>query len=73
MFADGTKSKDGPTFGAWLIMNTKDTYSGGPLHSDMTVDGIVYNYIGEWYHIETFEYANCTKFLTIMEMEPPIS
>jgi rhamnogalacturonan endolyase len=54
MFADGTKSKDGSTFGAWLVMNTKDTYFGGPLHSDLTVDGIVYNYIGEWYHIETF-------------------
>jgi rhamnogalacturonan endolyase len=26
-------------------MNTKDTYFGGPLHSDLTVDGIVYNYI----------------------------
>jgi rhamnogalacturonan endolyase len=46
MFADGTKSKDGSTFGTWLVMNTKDTYFGGPLHSDLTVDGIVYNYIG---------------------------
>jgi len=47
MFSDGTNSKDGSTFGAWLVMNTKDTYFGGPLHSDLTVDGIVYNYIGQ--------------------------
>jgi rhamnogalacturonan endolyase len=46
MYADGSKSKDGSTFGSWLVMNTKDTYFGGPLHSDLTVDGIVYNYIG---------------------------
>jgi len=47
LFADGSKSDDGSTFGAWLVMNTKDTYFGGPLHSDLTVDGIVYNYIGK--------------------------
>ncbi len=47
MFSDGTTSKDGSTFGAWLVMNTKDTYFGGPLHSDLMVDGIVYNYIGQ--------------------------
>lgn len=45
LFADGTYSDDGSTFGAWLVMNTVDTYFGGPLHSDLTVDGIVYNYI----------------------------
>jgi hypothetical protein len=28
-----------------LVMNTVDTYFGGPTHSDLTVDGIVYNYI----------------------------
>ena len=28
-------------------MNTRDTYFGGPLHSDLTVDGIVYNYLGQ--------------------------
>ena len=48
MYADGTNSTDGSTFGAWLVMNTKDTYFGGPLHSDLIVDGIVYNYIGEF-------------------------
>ena len=47
MFADGTKSSDGSTFGAWLVMNTKDTYFNGPTHSDLTVDGIVYNYVGK--------------------------
>lgn len=44
-FSDGTTSGDNSTFGAWLVMNTKDTYFGGPTHSDLTVDGIVYNYI----------------------------
>jgi rhamnogalacturonan endolyase len=48
MFADGTRSQDGSTFGAWLVMNTVDTYFGGPLHSDLMVDGIVYNYMGMW-------------------------
>lgn len=33
------------TFGAWLVMN-KDTYLGGSTHSDLTVDGITYNYMG---------------------------
>lgn len=31
-------------------MNTKDTYFGGPTHSDLTVDGIVYNYISSNHH-----------------------
>lgn len=31
-------------------MNTKDTYFGGPLHSDLTVDGIVYDYIVSNHH-----------------------
>jgi rhamnogalacturonan endolyase len=43
LFGDGTCSADGSTFGAWLVMNTRETYFGGPLHSDLTVDGIVYN------------------------------
>ncbi|KAG9232785.1 family 4 polysaccharide lyase [Amylocarpus encephaloides] len=43
---DGSTSKDGSTFGSWLVMNTKDTYFGGPMHSDLQVDGIVYNYMG---------------------------
>lgn len=51
MYADGTNSTDGSTFGAWLVQNTKDTYFGGPLHSDLIVDGIVYNYIGRFCRI----------------------
>lgn len=47
LYADGSESVDGGTFGAWLVMNTKDTYFGGPTWSDLTVDGIVYNYIGK--------------------------
>ena len=50
MYADGSKSADGSTFGAWLVMNTKDTYWGGPTHSDLTVDGIVYNYMVSNHH-----------------------
>ncbi|KAI1847371.1 hypothetical protein JX266_006596 [Neoarthrinium moseri] len=43
MFADGSRSNDNSTFGAWMVMNTKDTYFGGPIHSDLVVDGIVYS------------------------------
>lgn len=28
------------------MMNTKDTFYNGPKWSDLTVDGIVYNYVG---------------------------
>jgi hypothetical protein len=45
-YADGTRTSDNSTLGAWLVMNTVDTYFGGPLHSDLVVDGIVYNYLG---------------------------
>ena len=45
MYADGSGSADGSTYGAWLVHNTVETYFGGPLHSDLVVDGIVYNYI----------------------------
>lgn len=44
-FSDGSASPDGSTYGAWLVHNTRETYYGGPLHSDLVVDGIVYNYI----------------------------
>ncbi|KAK6580803.1 hypothetical protein PZA11_007039 [Diplocarpon coronariae] len=50
MYADGSASADNSTFGSWLVMNTKDTYFGGPLHSDLTVDGIVYNYMVSNHH-----------------------
>ncbi|ORY59706.1 polysaccharide lyase family 4 protein [Pseudomassariella vexata] len=50
MFADGSASEDHSTFGAWLVMNTKDTYFGGPIHSDLVVDGIVYNYLVSNHH-----------------------
>lgn len=44
LYADGSTS-NGTNYGAWLVMNTRDTYFGGPLHSDLTVDGITYNYV----------------------------
>ncbi|KAK8091349.1 hypothetical protein PG994_000854 [Apiospora phragmitis] len=51
LFADGTQgSADNSTFGAWLVMNTKDTYFGGPIHSDLVVDGILYNYMVSNHH-----------------------
>ena len=50
MFADGTQTPDNSTYGAWLVMNTRESYYGGPLHSDLTVDGIVYNYIVSNHH-----------------------
>ncbi|KAJ5126469.1 hypothetical protein N7448_007248, partial [Penicillium atrosanguineum] len=46
LYADGSTSS-GTTYGAWLVMNTK-----GPLHSDLTVDGIVYNYLVSNHHGE---------------------
>jgi rhamnogalacturonan endolyase len=49
MYADGSGSGNG-TFGAWLVHNTVETYFGGPLHSDLVVDGIVYNYISSNHH-----------------------
>ncbi|KAF2757802.1 rhamnogalacturonan lyase [Pseudovirgaria hyperparasitica] len=50
IFADGSRTLNGNVYGAWLVMNTRDTYFGGPLHSDLTVDGIVYNYISSNHH-----------------------
>lgn len=51
MYADGTRnSTDGSVFGAWLVMNTKDTYFGGPTYSDLVVDGLVYNYMASNHH-----------------------
>ncbi|CAG8983680.1 hypothetical protein HYALB_00004112 [Hymenoscyphus albidus] len=50
LYSDGSTSQDNSTFGSWLVMNTKDTYFGGPLHSDLAVDGIVYNYIVSNHH-----------------------
>ncbi|KAG9081557.1 hypothetical protein FRC06_005506, partial [Ceratobasidium sp. 370] len=49
LYADGSTS-NGTTYGAWLVMNTKDTYFGGPIHSDLAVDGIAYNYIISNHH-----------------------
>lgn len=44
MYADGSGS-NGTSFGAWLVHNTVETYYNGPVHSDLVVDGIVYNYM----------------------------
>jgi hypothetical protein len=49
-YADGTQTPDNSTYGMWMVMNTKDTYYGGPLHSDLVVDGIVYNYMSSNHH-----------------------
>ncbi|KAI1776968.1 polysaccharide lyase family 4 protein [Hypoxylon cercidicola] len=47
MYADGSQIGDNSTFGAWMVMSTKETYFGGPLHSDLIVDGIVYDYMDQ--------------------------
>ncbi|EMD96168.1 polysaccharide lyase family 4 protein [Bipolaris maydis ATCC 48331] len=49
MYADG-RNTNGTTFGAWLVHNTVETYFGGPTHSDLVVDGIVYNYMVSNHH-----------------------
>ncbi|EPQ28499.1 uncharacterized protein PFL1_03802 [Pseudozyma flocculosa PF-1] len=53
LFADGTQSRDGRSYGAWLVMNTRDTYFNGPKNSDLTADAntvINYNYIVSNHH-----------------------
>ncbi|KAK3939862.1 rhamnogalacturonan lyase [Diplogelasinospora grovesii] len=50
IYADGTQTPDNSVFGAWKVMNSKETYNGGPTHSDLTVDGIVYDYIVSNHH-----------------------
>ncbi|KAI8804405.1 rhamnogalacturonan lyase [Cladochytrium replicatum] len=42
LYSDGTKT-NGTAYGAWLVLNTKDTYFGGPTRSDLAVDGSIYN------------------------------
>ncbi|XP_014559503.1 polysaccharide lyase family 4 protein [Bipolaris victoriae FI3] len=49
MYADG-RTTNGTTYGAWLVHNTVETYFGGPTHSDLVVDGIVYNYMVSNHH-----------------------
>lgn len=44
-YSDGSQSVDGSTYGAWLVHNTRESYYGGPIHADLVVDGIVYNYM----------------------------
>ncbi|USP81226.1 polysaccharide lyase family 4 protein [Curvularia clavata] len=50
MYADGTGSSNGSTYGAWLVHNNVETYFNGPVHSDLVVDGIVYNYMVSNHH-----------------------
>jgi rhamnogalacturonan endolyase len=50
MYADGSGSANGSTYGAWLVHNTVESYFGGPTHSDLVVDGIVYNYMVSNHH-----------------------
>lgn len=50
LYADGTTTPDGRAYGAWMVYNSKDTFYGGPTFSDLTVDGITYNYIASNHH-----------------------
>jgi rhamnogalacturonan endolyase len=47
LYGDGSQRANG-TWGAWMVMSNRETYYGGPLHSDLTVDGIVYDYMGKF-------------------------
>ncbi|CAJ2513937.1 Uu.00g020560.m01.CDS01 [Anthostomella pinea] len=49
-YSNGRTSSDGNPYGAWLVHNTRETYYGGPLHSDLVVDSIVYNYLVSAHH-----------------------
>ncbi|KAH8650696.1 rhamnogalacturonate lyase B [Ilyonectria robusta] len=50
MYTDGTQNENGESYGSWVVHNHVDTYYGGPLHSDIMVDGIVYDYIVSSHH-----------------------
>ncbi|KAI8904533.1 galactose mutarotase-like domain-containing protein [Powellomyces hirtus] len=44
IFADGTRNgTDGKQHGVWRVVNSKETFYGGPFHYDLMVDGGVYN------------------------------
>jgi rhamnogalacturonan endolyase len=45
MYSDGLRQKGNGTWGAWMVQWNRETYYGGPLHADLTVDGIVYDYM----------------------------
>ena len=45
LFADGSGTPGNVTYGAWTVFNTRDTYYGGPTYADLTVDGLMYNYV----------------------------
>ncbi|KAL7269439.1 hypothetical protein RUND412_007903 [Rhizina undulata] len=42
IYADGSKT-NGSTYGVWQLVNTRDTYYGGPHRFDLQLDGAVYN------------------------------
>lgn len=69
LFANGTGTKDGAPYGAWLVMNTKDTLFNGPKWSDLTVDGIVYNYVGMEYPKPCFVQPAHTD--SLHSLQPP--
>jgi rhamnogalacturonan endolyase len=45
MYSDGMSKEANGTWGAWMVQWNRETYYGGPLHADLTVDGIVYDYM----------------------------
>lgn len=76
MYSDGSTSKNGSAFGAWTVMNTVDTYFNGPKNSDLTVDGIVYNYMGEFDCIrrqKRLEILTGFQYQTTTATAPPTS
>jgi rhamnogalacturonan endolyase len=54
LYGEGSRTSNG-TWGAWMVMWNRETYYGGPLHSDLTVDGIVYDYMGRFPNTQPLE------------------
>ena len=46
LYGDGKAAGNG-TWGAWMVQWNRETYYGGPIRQDLTVDGIIYDYMGK--------------------------
>jgi rhamnogalacturonan endolyase len=47
LYGDGKVAGTNGTWGAWMVQWNRETYYGGPIHQDLTVDGIIYDYMGK--------------------------
>jgi rhamnogalacturonan endolyase len=46
LYGDGKTVGNG-SWGAWMVQWNRETYYGGPIRQDLTVDGIIYDYMGK--------------------------